>query len=152
MNALIEKTTQQDQLVAMSSIEEILKSGEEVIKSKKQTVDIRIQESGNIISIPLKAFLLLKSILNNMAQGKSIAIVPSDSVVTTQQAAEMLNVSRPHIIKLLESGKIPFKKVGSHRRINLKDLLDYESNIKKIRNKNLDFLAKQAQELNLGYE
>jgi excisionase family DNA binding protein len=63
----------------------------------------------------------------------------------------MLNVSRPHLIKLLEEGQIPYKKVGSHRRIELKDILEYEDRQKKNRKTQLDFLAQQAQELNLGY-
>jgi len=64
----------------------------------------------------------------------------------------MLNVSRPHIVKLLEQGAIPFKKVGSHRRISLENLLLYEAKLKEDRAKALQFLADQAQELNFGYE
>lgn len=71
--------------------------------------------------------------------------------VSTKQAADMLNVSRPHLVKLLEEGEIPFKKVGTHRRIELKNLIAYEKRLKENRNKKLDFLAKQAQDLNLGY-
>ncbi|WP_211228191.1 excisionase family DNA-binding protein [Aequorivita capsosiphonis] len=61
-----------------------------------------------------------------MAEGKTISIVPSNSEVSTQQAADMLNVSRPHLVKLLEAQKIPFKKVGSHRRILLNDIIEYK--------------------------
>jgi len=68
--------------------------------------------------------LLLFEILDNMAMGKSITLIPSEAEVSTQQAADMLNVSRPHLVKLLEKGEIPFKKVGSHRRIQLKDLIN----------------------------
>jgi len=67
-------------------------------------------------------------------------------------SAEILNVSRSHVIKLLEKGEIPHKKVGSHRRILLQDILKFESNFKSARRKKLDALAKEAQELNLGYE
>ena len=87
-----------------------------------------------------------------MAKGKSIALLLSDSEISTQQAADILNVSRPHLIKLLEEGRIPFKKVGTHRRIKLNDLLEYQSKIKNERRQHLDTLAKEAQELNLGYE
>ena len=87
-----------------------------------------------------------------MAKGNSIALFPAESEVTTQQAAEMLYVSRPHVVKLLEAGKIPFRKIGSHRRIQVNDLLSYKSELKRERNAQLDFLAQQAQELNLGYE
>jgi excisionase family DNA binding protein len=86
-----------------------------------------------------------------MAEGKSLTLIPSDSEVSTQQAADILNVSRPHLVKLLEKGYIPFKKVGSHRRIELKDIVTYEEKQKKNRKDQLDFLSRQAQELNLGY-
>ena len=95
--------------------------------------------------------LLLFEILDNMAMGKSITLIPSEAEVSTQQAADMLNVSRPHLVKLLEKGEIPFKKVGSHRRIQLKDLINYDKKIKQTRSDELDFIAEQAQDLNLGY-
>jgi excisionase family DNA binding protein len=63
----------------------------------------------------------------------------------------MLNVSRPHLIKLLEDKQIPFKKVGSHRRVLLKDITEYLDQLAKQREDQLDFLSKQAQDLNLGY-
>lgn len=69
-----------------------------------------------------------------------------------QQAADILNVSRPHVLKLLEEGIIPFKKVGSHRRILLDDLLVYANQQKDTRKEQLRFLTQQAQALNLGYE
>jgi excisionase family DNA binding protein len=86
-----------------------------------------------------------------MAEGKSITLIPSDAEVSTQQAADILNVSRPHLVKLLEDGKIAFTKVGTHRRIEIQNLMDYQKNLKKNRRKHLGFLAEQAQELNLGY-
>ena len=86
-----------------------------------------------------------------MAEGKSMKLIPSDADISTQQAADMLNVSRPHVVKLLETGVMPFKKVGSHRRIELKDLIQYEKMLQDSKEKNMSFLAKQAQELNLGY-
>jgi excisionase family DNA binding protein len=87
-----------------------------------------------------------------MAKRKIISPMPSNAEVSTHQAADMLHVSRPHIVNLLEQGSIPFKKVGSHRRILLKDLLNYNQELIQQREKNLQFLAQQAQELNLGYE
>lgn len=72
--------------------------------------------------------------------------------ISIQQAADILNVSRPHVVKLLEEGIIPFKKVGSHRRMLLEDVLVYANHQKETRKENLQFLTQQAQELNLGYE
>ena len=111
-----------------------------------------MQETGEFITIPKKALTLLSAIIQNMAEGKTISIVPSNSEVSTQQAADMLNVSRPHLIKILETKKIPFKKIGSHRRILLKDIMEYKEQLAKQREAQLDFLSHQAQDLNLGYE
>lgn len=82
-------------------------------------VKIRIQESGTDITIPRKALELLQFILSSVAQGKAVSLIPSDLEATTQQAADMLNVSRPHLVKLLEQGALPFKKMGSHSRVLL---------------------------------
>ena len=152
MNAFIKKVTKTDQKVALSSINALLKNEEKVLGKNKKTIKIKIQGIDDEITIPIQAFMLLRSILNNMAKGKSIALLLSDSEISTQQAADILNVSRPHVVKLLEKGMIPHKKVGTHRRIQLKDLLEYEAKLKKARRKELDVLAKEAQKLNLGYE
>ena len=104
------------------------------------------------ITIPAKALQLLAVILDSMAQGKLISLVASDAEMSTQQAADLLQVSRPHLVKLLEEGLIPFRKVGSHRRLLLRDILSYEAQQKERRQELLGFLAQQAQELNLGYE
>jgi excisionase family DNA binding protein len=149
MEAVLERPTLQEQKVASESLFSFTAA---VAKRSSDRVKIKIQESGEFITIPKKALELLSLILSNMAEGKAIFLIPSDSEVTTQQAADMLNVSRPHIVKLLEQGTIPFKKVGSHRRILLEDILRYESEQKERRKENLQFLAEQAQELNLGYE
>lgn len=123
-----------------------------VFRRKSDTVNISIQESGELFTIPGKALEFLAHILSIMAEGKAISLIPSESEVSTQQAADMLNVSRPHIVKLLEQGVIPFKKAGSHRRILLEDLMKYAGQQKAITKRNLKMLAEQAQNLSLGYE
>ena len=151
MEAILEKPSLRDQQVASASLYgfalAFAKNG-----PARDGVKIRIQESGTDIIVPRKALELLQFILSSMAQGKAVSLIPSDSEVTTQQAADMLNVSRPHLVKLLEQGALPFKKVGSHRRILLEDLLAYEAKQAKQREYQLQLLADQAQELNLGYE
>lgn len=152
MSAVIQKTTKSDQKVALLSATMLAASEDQATRNKDEVIQLRIQGFEEVVVIPLKALQLLNAIISNMAEGKSIALMPTDAEVSTQQAAEILNVSRPHIIKLLEKGEIPHKKVGSHRRILLQDILRYESKFKTERRKKLDYLTKEAQQLNLGYE
>ena len=104
------------------------------------------------VVIPATTFHLLVDILSQMAQGNAVSIVPIHSELTTQEAADILNVSRPFLIKLIESKEIPCRKVGRHRRIRFSDLMEYKQRTDSQRSKALDELAAQAQELNMGYE
>ena len=150
MNALIKKTTRADQKLAKLSLSII--GGSQLTKGKGGSyAKIKLQERGQFLRIPEKALHLLLAILNHMAEGKSVTLIPSDTEISTQQAADLLNISRPHLIKLLERGEIPYKTVGTHRRIELKNLINYEKKLKNKRKDRLDFLAAQAQDLKLGY-
>lgn len=151
MQSVLKTTTKEDQKIAKSSILKLRKSSQKIISTDRKYAKIKIQEKGEFLKIPKKALSLLFDILNNMAEGKSITIIPSDTELSTQQAADMLKVSRPHLVKLLEDGKIAFTKVGTHRRIKIRNLMDYQENLRKNRRKQLDALTEQAQELNLGY-
>lgn len=84
-----------------------------------------------------------------MAQGKAITLVPVSPEITTTQAAEILNVSRPYLAKLLDEGAIPYHRVGTHRRIRLEDLLLYKSHLKAQRKEGLEKLAQLSQEYEL---
>jgi excisionase family DNA binding protein len=152
MSTVIHKVTKSDQKIAVNSMKMLAEREDQARKRNTKIISLRIQDSDEIINIPIKALKLLNAIIENMAQGKSIALMSTDAEISTQQAADILNVSRPHVIKLLEKGEIPFKKIGSHRRILLQDILKYEAKFKSDRRKHLDDLAKEAQKLNLGYE
>ena len=97
---------------------------------KKDIADIEIEKTGERIKIPIRALVLLRDILEAMSQGKPISIVPQATKVTTQSAAEMLGCSRPHVVKLLEEGKIAYTKVGKHRRIQIEDVVIYKQKMK----------------------
>src|ERR1022692_1526158 len=76
--------------------------------------------------IPRPAAILFAQILDALARGQGVQIIPKDAELTTQQAADMLNVSRPYLISLLESDQIPYRKVGRHRRITFENLMNYK--------------------------
>jgi excisionase family DNA binding protein len=96
-------------------------------KHGRLTVRLLDQESGEQVeaTVPSAALRMLAEALAEMAEGRSIAFVPLDTELSTQQAAGLLGVSRPYLIKLLEQGRMPFRKVGEQRRIRYRDLLDY---------------------------
>ncbi|MGJ5630179.1 helix-turn-helix domain-containing protein [Nostoc sp. CALU 1950] len=82
--------------------------------------------NGEKITIPEPIYQVLLQVVHAMASGKAISIIPQQQELTTQQAAEYLNVSRPYLIKLLEQGDINYIKVGSHRRVRFDDLMKYK--------------------------
>ncbi|MBX3001596.1 MAG: helix-turn-helix domain-containing protein [Caldilineaceae bacterium] len=103
------------------------------------------------IELPAGAVALLQEILEAMAAGRGITLVPENVELTSVQAAELLSVSRPFFIKLLDEGALPYRKVGKHRRIRLEDVLAYKQRIDEEREAVLDELATQAQEEEMGY-
>lgn len=103
------------------------------------------------VNLPPEALNLLVRILAHMANGDGVTLVPVQAEVTTQQAADLLNVSHPYLIKLLEEGKVPHHKVGSHRRVPLRSLLAFKQQDDTERKAIADMLTADAQVLGLGY-
>jgi excisionase family DNA binding protein len=103
------------------------------------------------IELPAGAVALLMDILEAMAAGRGVTIIPENAELTTVQAAGVLNVSRPFLIGLLENGTIPHRKVGRHRRIRMEDVMDYKARIDRDREAALDELTALAQQHDMGY-
>jgi excisionase family DNA binding protein len=103
------------------------------------------------IDVPEIVMRMLQAIMDEVAEGHAVALAPVDRQITTQKAADLLNVSRPHLVKLLEGGKIPFQKVGSHRRVRLADVLEYRARMEADAEKAYAELVAQGQALGMGY-
>jgi len=121
------KPTKQDQEVALHSYDAL----KETLKHlNTDTPQIEIEETGELIKVPISALKLLSNVLKVLSQGKSVSIFPVAAEMTTQAAADFINCSRPHLVKLLEEGHIPFTKIGKHRRIRFEDVQKYKQQMK----------------------
>jgi excisionase family DNA binding protein len=129
------------------------KSGQQLapLARRGRPLTVRVSDSEETIELPAGAVKLLMAILEETASGHAVTIVPQNAELTTQQTADFLNVSRPFLVQLLEEKKIPFRYVGSHRRIRFEDALRYKEDIDAKRRAALDELAEEAQNLKLGY-
>ncbi len=142
--------TEADSIQARESLERI----SEILTSDMSDLSFRVQndkQRGADIILPASVLRLLKGILAEMAQGHGVALLPVQAELTTQQAADLLNVSRPYLIRLLEDKRIPFRLVGQHRRVRVDDLLAYQRKDNEERRRVADELTADAQELGMGY-
>jgi excisionase family DNA binding protein len=116
---------------------------------------IRVSSEGTeherSVKVPREAFELFLEVLGQMANGNAVTIVPIHAELTTQQAADLLNVSRPYLVALLETGKLQFRKVGKHRRVLFAHLAEYKGKDEERQRQVMQELAAEAQRHGLGY-
>lgn len=110
-----------------------------------------VSPSGEVRELPESVFLLLERVVEVLARGDAITLVPVGKELTTQQAANILNVSRQYVVRLLDDGRIPFRKTGTHRRVRMEDLLAYKRQRDRDRQVSLDDLSQLSQDFG-GYE
>jgi excisionase family DNA binding protein len=101
------------------------------------------------IELPASIFALVVDLLSKLGNGNAVTIVPVEAELTTQQSADYLNVSRPHLIKLLEHGDLPFRMVGTHRKVLARDVINYRTKIDVARQAALRALAASDAELGI---
>lgn len=104
-----------------------------------------------MLELPPQILRFFADILGAMAEGQAINLIHQKHELSTQEAAAFLNVSRPFVVKELEEGRLPFRKVGRHRRVEYKDLMEYRDSMYRKMDDALQELADQAQEHNMGY-
>lgn len=141
-----ERPTPKEQSEAKSSYEHLVGIMRNL---KAENPEVQIGKSRDKVKIPQKAFELLIEILKTTGEGKSISVVPVTAEMTTQTAAEYLGCSRPHVVKLLQEGEIPYTKVGKHRRVRFQDLQGFKKHKKAKQEKLLEEMMKADEDLGL---
>ena len=142
----LRKPTKSDQQIAIKSYQSI---NNVIDRASSSNIEIEIEDSHEKIILPKMAVELLGEILKSMSEGIPISIVPEATEVTTQKAAEIIGCSRPHLVKLLETGEIEFIKVGKHRRINIEDVYKYKLKMKEIQKQRIIEMMNFDEEIGL---
>jgi excisionase family DNA binding protein len=137
---------------AITLASQALESVSALVANPPETITFAILDpdlQGTKITISGGMFRLMVDVLNAVSQGEPITLLPHSAELTTQEAADMLNVSRPYLVKLLDEGAMPSRKVGIYRRVKVQDVLRYQKQEKAKREKILDELTQEAQEMGL---
>jgi excisionase family DNA binding protein len=137
--------TEQDELV------ELREQLARIAARRGQAVARLVSPDGIAVEIPASAFVALQAIVRDMAQGLTITLIPHDKELTTKETADILNMSRPFLVKLLDRGDIPYHRVGTHRRLNVEDVLAYRELRAKRRREKLRELTELSEQLEGGY-
>jgi excisionase family DNA binding protein len=147
MTPVAAPSDQQAQVLALSKALEVIAHQPRKRALKCQLVGPK----GESIPLPESVFYVLERVAEVMARGDSITVVPVGREVTTQQAADLLNVSRQYLVRLLDEGRIPFRKTGKHRRVRIEDVLSFKETRDKDRRAGLRELSRMTEEFG-GYD
>jgi excisionase family DNA binding protein len=104
---------------------------------------------GSQIEVPDELYGVLRDVVEALSQGLAITIAPHNTMLTTQEAADLLNISRPTLVRLLTDGEIPYVLRGRHRRVLLRDILDYQERTRRERRQTLDRMAAEGEDAGL---
>ncbi len=114
-----------------------------------ETVDVSVGDSNRVVRLPRSTAETLRQVLATTAAGSGVTVIPAHAEFTTQQAADILGVSRPYLIKLLEAGELAYRKVGTHRRILASSLREYTRKMEIESRNAADELTQLSEELGL---
>lgn len=142
-------TSDRDPIMATEAEQETLASIERLLIARQRRSPRLVGPDGSEMTVPKSLYAVLVRAVHELHRGNGVAILPVGHELTTQQAAELLNVSRPYLIRLLESGEMPYHKVGTHRRVRLEDVLVYRRVRSDARRAALAELSQDAQDLGL---
>lgn len=139
-----------EQLEMLSAAERMLM--ESLDRSRAATITVE-SDDGDVppIAVPAQVLRVLAKTLGMMARGQTITLVPEQQELSTVEAANFLNVSRPFVIKEIQQGRLPHRMVGTHRRVLFSDLLDYAKKMREGQQSALDQMAANERELGLDY-
>jgi len=143
MPAIAYQISEKEKKTALTSVEAL--ESLHLDSSSKKNVEVTIDDKD--IILPKMAIPILQEILTRIAKGESFSFDRPSEEMTTQKAAEFLNISRPFFIKLLEQKKIPYHKTGNRRKVLTSDIVNYKEKIRAFREKNLKKMTALAQEM-----
>jgi excisionase family DNA binding protein len=121
------------------------------IAAQRRPVARLVAPDGSEVEIPASAFAALRAVVRDMAQGLTITLIPHDKELTTKEAADILGVSRPFLVQLLDRGEIPYHRVGTHRRLRVEDVLGYRELRARRRRDQLRKLTELSEQVEGGY-
>lgn len=122
----------------------------DAVAKSNQDVTVHVEGMANIaVPLPAKAVQLMLTVLEAMAEQKAISLIPHETEMTTKQAADFLNVSRPFVCKLIDDGKLPARMVNRHRRVKFSDLVAFERQSREERRAAMANLAELSRDLDL---
>ena len=147
---MVAPTLERDPIAAAREEREALETIEEIAQSDGAM--LVEPGTGRQVALPRAARAVLLAAAHALRRGSRVSLIPVGASLTTQQAAELLNVSRPYLIRLLEAGDLPHEMVGTHRRLDLDDVLRYRAERTQRRRDALRRLSKEADELGIYTE
>lgn len=117
----------------------------------KESATVALSLDGAALPLPPSVEAIVRLVVSELARGNGIRVLPAHAILTTQEAADLLNVSRPYLCRLIDDNELPAKMIGSHRRVRLDDLIDYKRRLDRDREQALARLTQQSEELELPF-